>query len=63
MLCRFAKSFPSAAGRFLHQAADLGRSFREETITDMPMGAMAAFRPLGIQVKFPNKQRTGADME
>lgn len=63
MLCRFAKEFPSAAGRFLDQAADLGRSFREETITDMLMGAMVAFRPLGIQVKFPNEQRTGADME
>lgn len=63
MLCTFAHNFPSVVGRFLDQAADLGRAFREETITDMLMGALVALKPMGIDVRFPNEQRTGADME
>jgi hypothetical protein len=63
MLCQFAQDFPKVAGTFLDRAATLGRSFREETLTDVLMGALVAFKPLGIEILFPNEQKTGADME
>ena len=63
MICQFAHHFPKTAGEFLDRAATLGRSFREETLTDVLMGALVAFRPLGVEVHFPDEPRTGADME
>ncbi|WP_420478605.1 DUF6615 family protein [Brevundimonas sp. FT23028] len=63
MLCEFSRRFPKTAGEFLDRASGLSRSFREETLTDVLMGAMVAFEPLGIKVDFPDEPRTGADME
>lgn len=63
LLCAFARDFSRKSGEFLDKASKLGRTFREETLTDVLMGGLVAFRPLGIEVYFPDEPRTGADME
>jgi hypothetical protein len=63
MLCSFAADFPHFVARFLERDRSLTRNFREETITDLLMASLVAFRRLGITVQFPNETLTGGDME
>lgn len=63
MLCYFACEFPLFVAGFLHSSRTTGRSFREETITDIMMANLKLLGRDRIIVRFPNEPRTGADME
>src|SRR6266481_5103308 len=63
MLCHFAHQFPPFVANFLESSRDLGRRFREETITDMMMAALQLIGGASVIVRFPNEPKTGADME
>ena len=63
MLCRFANEFPLFVGSFLDRETHLKRYFREETITDLMMGALVAVGAPRVIVQFPYEPTTGADME
>ena len=63
MLCQFARQFPPFVADFMESSRDLGRRFREETITDMMMAALKIAGGQRVIVRFPNEQETGGDME
>jgi hypothetical protein len=63
MLCHFACKFPQFVAEFLHTSRGTGRSFREETITDIMMANLKLLGRDRVIVRFPNEPRTGADME
>ena len=63
MLCYFACEFPQFVAGFLHGSRGTGRSFREETITDIMMANLKLLGRDRVIVRFPNESRTGADME
>ena len=63
MRCYFACEFPPFVANFLHNSRTTGRSFREETITDIMMANLKLLGRDRIVVRFPNEPRTGADME
>jgi hypothetical protein len=63
MLCYFACEFPQFVAVFLHGSRGTGRSFREETITDIMMANLKLLGRDRVIVRFPNEPRTGADME
>ncbi|MCS4091359.1 DUF6615 family protein [Rhizobium sp. BK176] len=63
MLCQFSLSIPGYVEGFLDHSRSMGRSFREETVTDLIMsGIFSASSPL-VRVRFPNELITGADMQ
>lgn len=63
MLCNFGCSFPDFVGDLLEREAGLARRFREESITDMWVGALVPLRSYGVRVDFANEAQTGADLE
>jgi hypothetical protein len=63
MLCQFAHDFPPFVTEFMDSSLDMGRRFREETITDMMMAGLRLVGRDRVIVRFPNEPTTGADME
>ncbi|MFA1676274.1 DUF6615 family protein [Rhizobium mongolense] len=63
MLCQFSQSFPSFVEDFLEYSRTMGRSFREESVTDILMSGLFTASSPYIHVQFPNETVTGADME
>lgn len=63
MLCQFAQNFPVFVANFLDLEANLKRRFREETVTDLLMGGLAALNDGSMLIQFPDEPSTGADME
>lgn len=63
MLCDLARDFPPFVARFLEHGLTLRRRFREETITDLLMGALITAAGRKLIVEFPDEPQTGADME
>lgn len=64
-LCEFACSFPKFVEKCLDRERRLskGRSFREESVTDLLTACLMAYRAEGIFVDYPDELATGADMK
>ncbi len=63
-LCLFAYNFPVKAAHLLEVGGSLRHNVREETITDLMMVELMAFKSLGIHVDFPeDESETGQDMD
>jgi hypothetical protein len=63
LLCQFSHSFPLLAADILEREKHTRRNFREETITDLLMAGLTAFKPFGVHVYFPDETKTGSDMD
>lgn len=64
-LCDFACGFPQFVEKFLDRERRLskGRSFREESVTDVLTACLMAYRAEGVFVDYPDELATGADMK
>lgn len=63
-LCNLAKTLPLLIGRLLDQEASLKRGrFREETMTDIFTGALAAFAGPELVLEYPTELDTGGDLD
>jgi hypothetical protein len=60
--CAFADWLQKFVEKFLDLEKGLGGRFREETVTDLTMAAIAALPFGGITTCFPHEPSTGADM-
>ena len=64
LLCDFSKRLPDVVGAILDREARKTKNFRKETIMDLIVASMSAFKPFGGRVDFPmNETRTGDDMD
>ena len=63
MLCDFAQAFPKFAGDLLDREAELKRSFREETLTDMWVSSLVPLKKYGVHVDLAIESETGGDLE
>src|SRR5690348_13489951 len=63
MLCHFADRFPGVVADFLERSRNLGRRFREDSVTDLMMANLVILGGSRVIVEFPNEPVTGADMQ
>ena len=63
MLCDFAHAFPNFVAGMLEREAQLKRSFREETLTDMWVASLVALKKYGVHVDLAIESETGGDLE
>lgn len=62
-LCKFSVNFPDKVADLLQIGESLRRNIREETITDLLMVELQAFRQFGVFVDYPKDEaKTGQDM-
>lgn len=61
-LCQLSRNFSTQAAHLLEVSGHLSRRFREETFTDLLMGALLGASCSNILVEYPNEPKTGADM-
>jgi len=63
-LCDLATKLPLLIGRLLDREAKLKRGrFREETMTDILTGALAAFAGANLVIQYPIEVETGSDLD
>lgn len=63
-LCDLATRLPLLVGRLLDREAKLKRGrFREETMTDLLTGALAAFAGPELLIEYPPEAETGGDLD
>jgi hypothetical protein len=63
-ICDIAKTLPLLIGRLLDREAKLKRGrFREETMTDIFTGALAAFAGPELVLEYPIEVETGGDLD
>lgn len=63
-LCDLATKLPLLIGRLLDREAKLKRGrFREETMTDILTGALAAFAGANLVIEYPVEVDTGGDLD
>lgn len=63
-LCDLAKRLPLVIGNLLDREAKLKRGrFREETMTDIVTGALAAFAGPELVISYPIEKNTGSDLD
>lgn len=63
-LCDLATTLPLLIGRLLDREAKLKRGrFREETMTDVLTGALAAFAGPNLVIEYPVEVETGGDLD
>jgi len=63
-LCNLATKLPLLIGTLLDQEAKLKRGrFREETMTDIITGALAAFASANLVIQYPAEISTGGDLD
>ncbi|ESZ13715.1 DUF6615 family protein [Mesorhizobium sp. L48C026A00] len=63
-MCDLAKTLPLLIGRLLDREAKLKRGrFREETMTDIFTGALAAFAGPELVIQYPIEAVTGGDLD
>ncbi|MES0826588.1 DUF6615 family protein [Ruegeria sp. SCP11] len=63
-MCDLAKTLPTLIGRLLDRETKLKRGrFREETMTDIFTGALAAFAGPELIIQYPNEAETGGDLD
>ena len=63
-MCNLAKTLPPLIGRLLDREAKLKRGrFREETMTDIFTGALAAFAGPELVIQYPIETETGGDLD
>ncbi len=63
-LCDLATRLPLLVGRLLDREAKLKRGrFREETMTDLLTGALAAFAGPELLIEYPPEAATGGDLD
>lgn len=63
MLCDFAEAFPAFVADILEREAELKRSFREETLTDMWVSSLVPLKKYGVHVDLAIESETGGDLE
>ncbi|CAH2394138.1 conserved hypothetical protein [Mesorhizobium ventifaucium] len=63
-MCDLAKTLPLLIGRLLDRETKLKRGrFREETMTDIFTGALAAFAGPELVIQYPDEAVTGGDLD
>lgn len=63
-MCSLAKTLPPLIGQLLDREAKLKRGrFREETMTDIFTGALAAFAGPELVIQYPIEAETGGDLD
>lgn len=63
-MCDLASKLPLLIGKLLDQEAHLKRgSFREETMTDIITGSLAAFAGPNLVIRYPVEVKTGGDID
>lgn len=63
-LCELASRLPVLVGALLDREAKLKRGrFREETLTDIFTGALAAFAGPSLVIEYPDETATGGDLD
>ncbi len=63
-MCDLAKTLPLLIGRLLDREVNLKRGrFREETMTDIFTGALAAFAGPELIIQYPVESETGGDLD
>ncbi|WP_348640933.1 DUF6615 family protein [Mesorhizobium sp. B2-4-17] len=63
-MCDLAKTLPLLIGRLLDRETKLKRGrFREETMTDIFTGALAAFAGPELIIQYPDEAMTGGDLD
>lgn len=63
-MCDLATKLPLLVGTLLDREAKLQKGrFREETMTDLLTGALAAFAGPNLVIRYPDEAKTGADLD
>ena len=63
-LCGLSKTLPLLVGNLLDRESKLRKGrFREETLTDIFSGALAAFAGPSLVIEYPPEAKTGADID